>query len=721
MRSSNQYTIYSLNDVVTQNTAPENPYKGQLWVDTSVNPPIARIYDGSKWKEQNGTDEIKSNVKTITTKQSEFKTSLDGLTSSVSNIKSTVDEHGNKINDYSTELSKLWQTSRNINAEVATKADSKHGDSSSTFGWKLDSTGFEVYSNKSTVMKATSTGLDVTGKITSKEGSIAGFTISDNAIKNGVASFSDTSHNGVYIGTDGIRVGPNFTVDPSGTVTAVGLRINLTDTQKSELKGEKGDRGATGPQGLMGAQGPKGDTGETGSQGVKGEKGDKGDTGATGPQGAAGSDATVNWTNISNALAGSKLKEGKRRGIYTNNGFTHVSADAIDASWINGGLISAMQGKIGGFNIDATRLYAGTPGSNSGIELSSTNLIGYKSNNQGKHSTQAVSKITVNNACNLTIYIRSYAESSFDYTIASEVNATSYPTSGGNGVASTLGKQNSGTKLSNYIRVEYLGLVPGDFIYIVFRKDASANVNADTGYVLIPETSDISFASNGGTYYFERDLSLDIKGARIEVGSNFSVDETGAITSRSGTIGKLKITSDGLKYDATFDGYFQIGEVSTDNRMPKYAVFSRTQRIDDCIMALKNTSYGENFWVEFRPEGYCTYMSSDRDDAIMTGKIPYLFLKDICWLHSPLGSSYEGNNATCPQIIAFNYTVAKSSYSTIDLTVYGINEIIAVSLTEKDTPSTGSNNQWFSIDKKKLTIHNTTGGSKTYSVIAIGI
>lgn len=55
------------------------------------------------------------------------------------------------------------------------------------------------------------------------------------------------------------------------------------------------------------------------------------------------------------------------------------------------------------------------------------------------------------------------------------------------------------------------------------------------------------------------------------------------------------------------------------------------------------------------------------------------------------------------------------------ISVYGINEIIGASLTEKDTGSTGSNNQWFSIDKKKLTIHNTTGASKTYSVIVVGI
>lgn len=199
------------------------------------------------------------------------------------------------------------------------------------------------------------------------------------------------------------------------------------------------------------------------------------------------------------------------------------------------------------------------------------------------------------------------------------------------------------------------------------------------------------------------------------------LEVNGKITSKEGEIGGLTITESGLSYTGNWNASFRIGDLSTDSRMPTYAIFSRTQRIDDCIMGFKSNSYGENFWVEFRPEGYCTYMSSDRDDAILTGKIPYGSLSRVCWLHSPLGSSYEGSNATCPQIIVFNYTVAKSTYSTIDLSVYGINEIIGASLTEKDTGSTGSNNQWFSIDKKKLTIHNTTGASKTYSVIVVGI
>ena len=39
MIASAQFTIISLCDVVTSDTPPENPYEGQLWVDTSVTPP----------------------------------------------------------------------------------------------------------------------------------------------------------------------------------------------------------------------------------------------------------------------------------------------------------------------------------------------------------------------------------------------------------------------------------------------------------------------------------------------------------------------------------------------------------------------------------------------------------------------------------------------------------------------------------------------------------
>lgn len=355
--------------------------------------------------------------------------------------------------------------------------------------------------------------------------------------------------------------------------------------------------------------------------------------------------------------------------------------------------------------------------------MTSISLVGYKSNNQNVHSSYAVSKITVNKATKLTIYIRSNAESNFDFTIASTVNAPAYPTSytHENALADTRGNQQSGVALSSYKKVEYYGLNEGDFIYIVFRKDASASSNDDTGYVLVPNTLDITLSPNGEEYSFVRDTTIDIKGASIRVGGNFSVDNTGAIKSTSGEIGNLKISSGGLSYEGAWDAQFQIGTLSSDSRLPTYAIFSRTQRIDNCIMGFKNTAYDENFWVEFKPEGYCAYMSSVSDDATLIDKIPYNEMNKICWLNTTLGSLYTGRNATCPQIIVLDETVPKSSYSTLELDVYGINEILGASLTEKDTGDTGLNNQWFSLDGTNITIHNTTTKQKTYSVIIIAI
>lgn len=53
MIASAQFTIISLCDVVTSDTPPENPYEGQLWVDTSVTPPETKIWDGNEWMVQN--------------------------------------------------------------------------------------------------------------------------------------------------------------------------------------------------------------------------------------------------------------------------------------------------------------------------------------------------------------------------------------------------------------------------------------------------------------------------------------------------------------------------------------------------------------------------------------------------------------------------------------------------------------------------------------------
>lgn len=64
------------------------------------------------------------------------------------------------------------------------------------------------------------------GTITAKSGTVGGFTITNNSIYNGMNSFSDTTHDGVYIGTSGIALGKGaFKVTSGGQVTASNLII----------------------------------------------------------------------------------------------------------------------------------------------------------------------------------------------------------------------------------------------------------------------------------------------------------------------------------------------------------------------------------------------------------------------------------------------------------------------------------------------------------------
>lgn len=66
----------------------------------------------------------------------------------------------------------------------------------------------------------TARGADIQGIIQANEGNIGGFTIGENAIYHTIPSFNDTSSTGVYLGTDGIKLGENFQVDSKGNITA---------------------------------------------------------------------------------------------------------------------------------------------------------------------------------------------------------------------------------------------------------------------------------------------------------------------------------------------------------------------------------------------------------------------------------------------------------------------------------------------------------------------
>lgn len=112
----------------------------------------------------------------------------------------------------------------------------------------------------------------------------------------------------------------------------------------------------------------------------------------------------------------------------------------------------------------------------------------YQAANKGVNSSYGVAKITFEGYTTFNVYIRSYAESNYDYTIASTLDASSYPTAyntSGKVQAHTRGNQKSGTTISDYTKVSYTTDGAQHFIYIVYRKDSSQDSNADLGYFLI--------------------------------------------------------------------------------------------------------------------------------------------------------------------------------------------------------------------------------------------
>lgn len=93
-------------------------------------------------------------------------------------------------------------------------------------------------------------------------------------------------------------------------------------------------------------------------------------------------------------------------------------------------------------------------------------------------------RIEIENYSDFTIYIRSDAESSYDYVDVYELDKK-YT---GNVYATTQNKQNSGTDIGAYQKVTFNNIPTGKHtIYIRYKKDGSTHKGTDRGYVLIPK------------------------------------------------------------------------------------------------------------------------------------------------------------------------------------------------------------------------------------------
>ena len=110
---------------------------------------------------QSVTDEITETERKIT----QAFTAADGV------FNSQISAEVTRATEAESSLSsRITINANNISAKV-----SSSGGSDSSFAWELTESGFYLKSNGTQVMAATSTGLDITGKITAIEGTIAGF------------------------------------------------------------------------------------------------------------------------------------------------------------------------------------------------------------------------------------------------------------------------------------------------------------------------------------------------------------------------------------------------------------------------------------------------------------------------------------------------------------------------------------------------------------------
>ena len=119
-----------------------------------------------------------------------------------------------RINEIDILESQITQTATEISAKV-----SKTGGTSSSFEWNLTDSSWTLKSKGTTVLSATASGVEITGKITATSGEIGGFTIEDGYLSTR-GQYWGGEENGIYIGPEGIQLGTGFKVDRWGEITA---------------------------------------------------------------------------------------------------------------------------------------------------------------------------------------------------------------------------------------------------------------------------------------------------------------------------------------------------------------------------------------------------------------------------------------------------------------------------------------------------------------------
>ncbi len=215
--------ITSLEQTVTGFDARITTNTGNITsLTATVNGIVTRVTNA-----ENDISEVEQSVSGITTRVSTAEGNISTISQNVTSLTTRVETAEGDI-------STLEQTTSSLTATVAEKADAEGG-SSASFGWKLTSSGFYLYSSNKTVMSVTSSGLSVSGSVTATSGTIGGFTISSTKLYKTKTAYSNTTA-GVYLGTDGIGLGAGtFYVTSAGYLYATSGKIGGMSLTASQM------------------------------------------------------------------------------------------------------------------------------------------------------------------------------------------------------------------------------------------------------------------------------------------------------------------------------------------------------------------------------------------------------------------------------------------------------------------------------------------------------
>lgn len=161
-------------------------------------------------------EELDNESPYIPKKDRKIRRQLHGLTTELTVQAGLIQgEITDRINEIDVLESQITQTATEISAKV-----SKTGGDPSSFEWNLTDSSWKLKSKGSTVLSATASGVEITGKITATSGEIGGFTIEDGYLSTEDQTWGGGSYYGIYIGPYGIQLGTDFSVSRTGHLEA---------------------------------------------------------------------------------------------------------------------------------------------------------------------------------------------------------------------------------------------------------------------------------------------------------------------------------------------------------------------------------------------------------------------------------------------------------------------------------------------------------------------